>query len=186
MSAVDPARLLEAILFLQGEPVAVAALARRLSLPEAVVEEALERLARRLEAGGSALRVVRVAGGVALATDPALDAALSAADFGQEPVALSHAAWETLAVVAYRQPVTRLEIETLRRANPERALATLIERGLVEEVGRKDVPGRPILYGTTPFFLKAFGLSGLEALPPLPEPPAPDPEEDGTGSSPGT
>lgn len=78
------------------------------------------------------------------------------------------AAWEVLAIIAYKQPITRLEIEALRQTNSERALDTLVNRELIEQVGRKEAPGRPILYGTTVQFLKEFGLDSLEQLPPLP------------------
>lgn len=85
------------------------------------------------------------------------------------PKPLSQAALETLAVIAYKQPVTRVEIEDIRGVKTERPLATLTGRGLIEEAGRADVPGRPILYKTTPYFLDAFGLTDLAALPPLAE-----------------
>lgn len=78
---------------------------------------------------------------------------------------LSQAALETLAIIAYKQPITRAEIETIRGVRVDSSLATLLERGLIEETGRKDGPGRPILYGTTKVFLKYFGLKNLDELP---------------------
>jgi segregation and condensation protein B len=86
-----------------------------------------------------------------------------------EHVRLSRAALEVLAVVAYRQPVTRAEIEAIRGVNGDRALTTLLTRGLVEEVGRKEAIGRPVLFGTTLTFLEQLGLPSLGALPPVPE-----------------
>ncbi len=82
---------------------------------------------------------------------------------------LSSAAWEVLSVVAYRQPVTRLEIDAMRGVSSDHAVDTLVSRGLVAEVGRKEVPGRPILYATTDRFLEVFGLPDLDALPPAPQ-----------------
>ena len=89
------------------------------------------------------------------------------------PEPLSHAAWEVLSVVAYKQPLTRMEIEAFRQTGSERAIDTLVSRGLVEEVGRKEAPGRPILYGTTARFLQEFGISDPKDLPPLADSPAP-------------
>jgi segregation and condensation protein B len=87
---------------------------------------------------------------------------------------LSTAALEVLAIVAYKQPISRADIEAIRGVQSERAIATLVHRRLIAEVGRQDSPGRPILYGTTDVFLQTFGLRSLEDLPPLPaEPPMP-------------
>jgi len=90
------------------------------------------------------------------------------------PGQLSQAALETLAIIAYRQPITRPEIEAIRGVRAESAIASLIDRGLIEEKGRSDGPGRPILYGTTQEFLIRFGLDSLASLPPLPAPEAED------------
>lgn len=166
----DPRMLLEGLLFLQGDPVAPAQLGAWLGLADGAVEALVADLERHLDECGSALAVQRVAGGVRLATRPGLHAELAARLVERVPEPLSHASWEVLAIVAYRQPVTRLEVEAIRQTGSERALQTLVERGLVEEVGRKEAPGRPILYGTTPRFLQEFGLVSLSDLPPLPEP----------------
>jgi segregation and condensation protein B len=130
------------------------------------VEAVVDALNRRL--ADHALEVVRAAGGFWMTTRPEFHLAVEQALTVGRPEPLSHGAWETLAVVAYRQPVTRLEIEALRGVNCERTLDTLLQRGLIEEVGRKEVPGRPIMYGTTARFLAEFGLDRLEDLPPLP------------------
>lgn len=87
---------------------------------------------------------------------------------------LSPAALETLAIIAYRQPITRAEIESLRGVRADSALGTLEDHGLIREVGRKDAPGRPIMYGTTDSFLVSFGLKSLYDLPPLPDPADPE------------
>ncbi len=106
-----------------------------------------------------------VSGGVRLTTHPALGDLLSERLRVTAAEPLSHASWEVLAIVAYRQPITRLEIESIRQTGSERALDTLVHRELIEEVGRKEAPGRPILYGTTKKFLTQFGLTDLSDLP---------------------
>lgn len=161
--------LLEAYLFVSTEPVQPAEAARMLGVGAAAVEEALEDMAnayaRRINSG---LHVVRIAGGYQMATRPALAPGLarllSAPGLKSR---LSKPALETVAIVAYQQPVTQAEIEAVRGVNADAVLKTLTERGLVQETGRKEVAGRPILYGTTPDFLHYFGLHTLEDLPPL-------------------
>ena len=91
---------------------------------------------------------------------------------------LSQAAMETLAVVAYKQPVTRAEVEQIRGVKCDYSLQSLINKGLIRETGRKDTIGRPILFGTTDEFLSHFGLEGLENLPPMPEPPSSETKEE--------
>lgn len=159
--------LLEALLFTQSAPVSVRQVAQWLSVDEAAVQSGLEALANRLESRESGLALDWVDGGVRLTTHPRLFAGLQARLANPDPEPLSHASWEVLAIVAYRQPITRLEIESIRQTGSERAIETLVNRDLIEEVGRKEAPGRPILYGTTRPFLQQFGLSSLEALPQL-------------------
>ena len=169
ISEVDLPPLLEAYLFVATEPVEPAEIGRLLNVEAAAVEEALEDMAnayaRRINSG---LHVVRIAGGYQMATRPALAegvARLLAAP-GQKS-RLSKPALETLAIIAYQQPVTQAEIEAVRGVNADAVLKTLTERRLVQETGRREVPGRPFLYGTTPDFLHYFGLNTLEDLPPL-------------------
>jgi segregation and condensation protein B len=115
----------------------------------------------------SALWVQVVGDAMALATDSELDAWVRERMTIKTAEPLSHAAWEVLSIVAYKQPVTRLEIEAVRQVGSERAIETLVVRGLIEEIDRKDTPGRPILYGTTHSFLLEFGLTDLSQLPAL-------------------
>jgi segregation and condensation protein B len=159
--------LLTALLFLHADPIPLDKLARWLGLDEPQLGSELERAVRALKPTG--LEIKYLEGGVALATAVDLDAPLrEVTEIARtEPESLSHAAWETLAVVAYKQPLTRMEVEAHRQAGSERSLARLQERGLIEEVGRKETPGRPILYGTTAYFLRQFGLSRIEDLPPM-------------------
>ncbi len=161
--------LLEAYLFVATEPVQAAEIARSLQMDTAAVEEALEDMVnaytRRINSG---LHVVRIAGGYQMATRPALAAGIGrllAAP--NQKVRLSKPALETLAIIAYQQPVTQAEIEAVRGVSADGVLKTLAERQLIAEIGRKEVAGRPILYATTPDFLHYFGLHTLEDLPPL-------------------
>jgi len=169
VSEADLPPLLEAYLFVSAEPVQPSEAARLLGLDAAAVEEALEDIvnayARRVNSG---LHVVRIANGYQMATRPGLAAHVARllAAPGR-PARLSRPALETLAVVAYQQPVTQAEIEAVRGVSADGVLKTLSERGLIVETGRKEVAGRPILYGTTPDFLHYFGLHTLEDLPPL-------------------
>lgn len=159
--------LLEALLFTQSTPVSVRQIAHWLTMDEEAVQSGLDALANRLESRESGLALDWVDGGVRLTTHPRLFAGLQERLANPDPEPLSHASWEVLAIVAYRQPITRLEIESIRQTGSERAIETLVNRDLIEEVGRKEAPGRPILYGTTRRFMQQFGLSSLEALPQL-------------------
>jgi segregation and condensation protein B len=160
--------LVEAFLFVSGEPVAPAELAASLGVEAAVVEEFLEDLvniyARRPESG---LQIVRIAGGYQMATRPAYGTDLARLLASPDRARFSRAALETLAIIAYRQPVTQMEIEAVRGVAVDSVLKTLIDRRMIAEAGRKAAPGRPILYGTTPEFLHYFGMAALDDLPPL-------------------
>lgn len=167
--------MLEALLFTQADPVSLEQLARWLDCGLNEAQDRVNQLSEMLRQRGSGVVVQWTAGGVRLTSNPLLQPELSERIQYSGPEPLSHASWEVLAIVAYRQPVTRLEIEAIRQTGSERALETLLNRELIEEVGRKESPGRPILYGTTPGFLQQFGLFDLEDLPKLsqmPEQPA--------------
>jgi segregation and condensation protein B len=127
---------------------------------------ALEELAREHEAAGRSYRLACVAGAWQFVTQPDFAPWLKAlVGHKARPPRLSQPALETLAIVAYRQPVTRAEIEQVRGVAVDGVMQTLLERGLVEQVGRAEVVGRPMMYGTTPVFLEYFGLRQLEDLP---------------------
>jgi segregation and condensation protein B len=168
--ADDVARLVplvEGLLFAAGEPVPVARLVDALDGPERRdVIRALEALGERLEEEGRGLRLVRVAGGYQLRTlaehGPWVRRLL-----GGKPPRLSRAMLETLAIIAYRQPCTRPEIEAIRGVDVDAVLSTLLERRMIRIMGRREAPGRPMLYGTTKDFLEVFSLPDLDALPPL-------------------
>jgi segregation and condensation protein B len=154
----------EALLFAAAEPVGLARLAAVAGFPEALVRRALAELAAHLDADGHGITLAETAGGLQLLTRPEHGDAVAALAAPRQPP-LSRAALEALAIVAFRQPVTRAAVDELRGVHSEGALSTLLERGLIAEAGRAEAPGRPILYATTRRFLEHFGLRSLEELP---------------------
>jgi segregation and condensation protein B len=163
-------KLLEAALFSASRPLSLEEL-RRLD-PEASLEEvraALVALRLRYDEGGHGVELAELADGYQILTRPELADALALAELVDRPRRLSTAAMETLSIIAYRQPVGRAEIEEIRGVASEGVLRLLVERGLVDVVGRGDGLGRPLLYGTTPLFLELLGLRSLTELPRLDE-----------------
>ena len=169
---------IEAILFVAGEPVRIEELAKALNVSVRAVENEVTKLRDEYDFHQRGFTLKRFGHQVQLATR-----ALYATDVVHllQPVqkqSLSQAAMETLAVVAYKQPVTRAEVEQVRGVKCDYSIQSLVNKELIMEVGRKDTLGRPILYGTTENFLSHFGLTTLEDLPPMPEAPQPEkPEE---------
>jgi len=167
---------LEAILFVAAEPVTTAQLAAALDVAPSVIERGLNELDASLSDRG--LRLQRHAGHVQLTTAPQL-AELIEHFLGLEATShLSRAALETLAIIAYQQPVTRPQIDAIRGVNSDSMLKSLLNKGLILESGRADGPGRPILYSTTPEFLQHFGLNSILEMPPLAKPEEESPEEE--------
>lgn len=164
--------VLEAVLFAAAEPIATGRLVRLLaawSRPEVLA--ALEELAAELEAAGRGIRLVTTANGHQLRSAPEA-AGWIRRFFTDKPPRLSRPLLETLAIIAYRQPATRGEIEAIRGVNCDAVLGALVARNLVRIVGRRQSPGRPVEYGTTEDFLDLFSLRNLSELPPLPDPAA--------------
>jgi segregation and condensation protein B len=162
--------ILEAVLFVSPEPVPVARLMSILgTVSKAEVVQALEILTHDLDQDGRGIQLVQVAGGYRLVTKQEYGPWLKRMDKARSAQKLSRSALESLAIIAYKQPLVRSEIEEIRGVETSSVLRTLCERKLVRIVGRKDVPGRPIMYGTTKFFLEHFGLQDLSQLPPLRE-----------------
>ena len=156
---------LEALLFVAAEPVATAQLAVALDVAPSVIERGLNELDAALSDRG--LRLQRHAGRVQLTTAPQL-AELIERFLGLEATThLSRAALETLAIIAYQQPVTRPQIDSIRGVNSDSMMKSLLHKGLILETGRADGPGRPILYSTTPEFLQHFGLNSILEMPAL-------------------
>jgi segregation and condensation protein B len=165
-AAVDT-RALGALLFVSDEPLTTAVLAQSLELERRTVDDLCDRLAADLEARGAGVVLRNVAGGWRLFTHP--DAASEVERFvlSSRQARLTKAALETLAIVAYKQPVTRHQVASIRGVNADGVLRALQDKGLVEEAGREETPGRPVLYATTPAFLERLGLPSLAALPSL-------------------
>jgi segregation and condensation protein B len=157
----------EAVLFTAGDPIPFSRLRDLLSGPEEDdLRAALTLVQTRYARAGHGLRLVEIAGGWQLRTHPRY-ARWCARARAVKPLRLSRAALETLAIVAYEQPVTRAEVEQLRGVDPGAILRMLVERGVVRTLGHQNSPGRPLLYGTTPRFLEIFGLRDLGDLPTL-------------------
>ena len=168
---------IEAILFVAGEAVSIKELTKALQAEEKTVRAELNAIRDEYDYDQRGFLLKRFGDKVQLATRP-----LYAQDVLRllQPVqqqSLSQAAMETLAVVAYKQPVTRAEVEQVRGVKCDYSLQSLMNKGLIKEIGRKDTIGRPILFGTTDEFLSHFGLEGLEFLPPMPENPEGSEEE---------
>jgi segregation and condensation protein B len=156
---------LEALLFAAPSSVTVSQLAAALEIPIPDVEKGLAELQARYSQGG--LRLQRHQGRIQITTAPEV-AQLVERFLGLDATShLSRAALETLAMIAYQQPVTRPEIDAVRGVNSDGVLKSLLNKGLIQETGRAERPGRPILYSTTPDFLQHFGLNSLDELPPL-------------------
>jgi len=171
----DLARVVEALLFLSPDPVAVGDLAEAAEVDTDEVEAALRELDEQYAPGARGLQLKRVAGGIALATDPVAEPAARRLLARPRTHPLTPAQAETLAIVAYLQPVSRPEITRIRGVSADSASTTLLERGLVEEAGRSRFGA--VLLRTTPLFLRLFGLDSLNALPEV-RPWDPSPEEE--------
>lgn len=169
----------EAVLFASGEPVRATAIALAIGEEDVkLVEAALSELAARTTARGAGIELVEVAKGWQLRTRPEHARAVLAL-LGGKPTRLSRAALEVLAVVAYQQPVTRMDVEDVRGVSSGAVIKSLSERGLLRVSGRRAVPGKPLEYSTTPGFLELFGLRDLRALPTLAERAALEEDRDG-------
>jgi segregation and condensation protein B len=159
------AALLEGLLFVASEPVAPTQLATALDLTISNVEKGLDELSEILSTRG--LRLQRHAGRVQLTTAPEMADSIERFLGLDATTRLSRAALETLAIIAYQQPVTRPTVDSVRGVNSDGVMKSLLSKGLLQEIGRSEGPGRPILFGTTPEFLQHFGLNSLTELPPL-------------------
>ncbi len=162
-SATPLEHIVEALLFLSAEPVTTAELAEACDVTEAEVDRAIDLLGESLAAGRRGLVLREVAGGWTLASDPAAEAPARRLLSKPKTPPLTQAQAETLAIVAYLQPVSRPEIARIRGVSSESAVGTLHERGLIEESGRSRFGA--VVYRTTPLFERLFGLAGLDALP---------------------
>ena len=164
---LDPevVRALEAILLVAMEPVAPALLAHLPEISQATVEALCERLATTYEAAGHGFQLVKVAGGFRFQSHPDLAPYVERFVLDGQQARVSSAALETLAIIAYKQPLSRSQIASIRGVDPEAVMRTLQARGYITEVQRDDGPGQAVLFGTTPLFLERLGIASLEDLP---------------------
>ncbi len=160
---------LEAILFAAGDPVSIDRLQKTLEQPREVIEEALLKIGDRLAFERSGIRLVRMEDAWQFCTAPEYAAVVRETLETRRPPALSGAALEVLAIAAYRGPVTRSFIEKVRGVDSSYTVSSLCDRGILEEAGRLEVPGHPILYRCAPAALRILGVSSLSELPPLPQ-----------------
>jgi len=156
--------IIESLLFITNTPLSVEDIAEFTGFKKNEIQETLDVLQQESQAEDRGIEVVAVAGGYIYATKACYREYIEKM-YKPQMTTLSNAALETLAIVAYKQPVTKGEVELLRGVSVDGTMATLVNRGLVEEKGRKDVIGRPILYGTTKQFLQFLGINSLEELP---------------------
>ena len=160
--------ILEALLFVAGEPLTLDRLVTVLEgSSRAEVRDAMSALQRDYAAAGRGLQIVEIAGGYQIATRVDCAPWIKRLEKVKAGAKLSRSAMETLAIIAYKQPLVRGEIEQIRGVDTAGVLRTLLDRRLIRIVGRKDIPGRPIMYATSKQFLQAFGLNGLSDLPAL-------------------
>jgi len=185
MEAGQAKRIIEALLLVFGHPLALKRIAEVVpELGAADIRRLIETLNAEYASGARAFTIQEVAGGYQLVTDQALAPWIRHALQSPRPDSVSVASMETLAIIAYRQPITKAEIEAIRGVDATAALDTLLERGFVRVAGRKESPGRPFLYGTTTEFLRHFGLASVDALPRMATPTIPEPSADEPASAP--
>ncbi len=165
MENVNIRYAIEGILFAAGEPVKASKLAAVLDVPLETVKDAAKLLRHEYDTAQRGLKLIEIDEGYQLCSRPEYYAYIQDILGEQRRQALSNAAMEALAIVAYKQPITRSQVEYIRGVNSDGAMNRLVERNLIEESGRLDAPGRPILYKTTQNFLRCFGLKTPEDLP---------------------
>ena len=171
MNKEQSIKALEAVLFASGEPMSIDRLALVFDLKPEKIVEAADALGERLNEQNSGLTLLRLENTYQLATNEIYAEYIKKAFDIKRKAPLSSAALEVLAVIAYNQPVTKAFIEQVRGVDCSGVITTLLEKELIEERGRLELPGRPLLYGTTKNFLRCFSISDLSELPPLPQEP---------------
>lgn len=168
MEIVEGMAIIEAILFAYADPITIDRLSEASGIDPDTAAKIISQLERRYSVIGSGLRIIRLDNAFQLSTQEELSSYVKAALDTHKQTPLSQAALECLAVIAYNQPVTKGFVEQIRGIDSSGVVNTLVEKGLIEEAGRLELPGRPIAYRTTDTFLRCFGLNSLENLPPLP------------------
>ncbi|WP_024615983.1 SMC-Scp complex subunit ScpB [Clostridium sp. Ade.TY] len=158
---------IEALLFVSGEPLSLRDLAINLEVTPKYLEEIISELSLEYEISNRGIKLININGSYQLVTKNEYSDYIQKLLKKNKRQSLSQASLESLSIIAYKQPITRVDIDEIRGVKSESAIQKLLERDLVEEVGRLDVPGRPILYGTTNEFLRQFGLTSIKELPSL-------------------
>lgn len=163
-------KIIEALLFASDTPITIPKL-KEISGVESSKEirEGIKLLEKRYSGSGSAVTLIEIAGGYQIVSSERYSEYVQKLFRGRQASRLTQRALETLAIIAYKQPITRIEIENIRGVNVDGVIRTLLERNLISIEGRQKAPGNPLLYGTTKFFLEYFGLKALDALPKLKE-----------------
>ena len=172
---------LEAILFACGEPIGVDKLCEALDMSEESVFQALRTLQTKYNTTQSGIHLIRLENSFQFTTNPAYITPVRTALDLRRNTPLSQAAMEVLAVIAYNQPVTKAFVEQVRGVDCSGVIGSLVQKGLIEERGRLELPGRPLLYGTTDAFLRTLNISSLSELPPLPKDEATEESADEAG-----
>lgn len=157
--------LVEALLFVCEKPLTIGEIGKLYEAPAKEITEAIESLAQEYQDQGRGLRIIAVAGGYQMCSAPEFAELIRTFHSQRFSQRLSGAALEVLAIIAYKQPVTKMEIEALRGVNIDKMMKNLLKARLIKISGRKEIPGRPFLYGTTKEFLEFFGLRSLKDLP---------------------
>jgi segregation and condensation protein B len=169
MNLIMARAIIESLIFASSEPITGKTIAEIVGISEHTVKQIISDLIEEYQNQKRGIQIIEVANGFQFCTHPECASYLEKLQKIPRNVGLSQASIETLAIIAYKQPITKAEIEALRGVSVESAITTLVDKGLIEEAGRKDSPGRPIMYRTTKQFLKYFGLNTLNELPKIPE-----------------
>lgn len=169
MNLQEGIAVIEAIMFASGDPITIDKLSEASRIDPDTTAKLADQLERRYNVSESGLRIIRLDNAYQITTRPEFAPYIKTALENRRQTPLSQAAMETLAIIAYNQPVTKAFVESVRGIDSSSVVNTLAERGLLEEAGRLDLPGRPVSYRTTDVFLRCFGISSLAELPPLPD-----------------
>ena len=169
MTDREYAGAIEAMLFASGEAVEAGELAAALETNKSTVRRIISALRERYDSEESGIKIIELGDSYQMCTSPNYYGFIENLGKAPKKKALTQALTETLAIVAYRQPITKPEIESIRGVSADHAVGKLLEFGLIKELGRAEAPGRPILFGTSEAFLRGFGISALSELPELPD-----------------
>jgi len=169
MTSKEKKALIEALLFVSGDPVTLANLKSTTELPESDLKQLVDELILEYKQKDSGVLIIEIANGYQMVTNPLYSTWLKKFTSTNTSNRLSMPSLETLAIIAYKQPIIKAELEQIRGVNSDGVIKTLLDRRLIKIIGRKEVPGKPLLYGTTQEFLQYFGIKDLTELPTLKE-----------------